>query len=205
MRTMADSEDGRASLNHEACCVLLQVAGSQELQTAATSLVLQAAVLTWGALEVLCRDVFKAYLNANPAAYASLAADSDVKKRFELGKVPLQRVADLGFDLSAKLGELLAEQNDLADLSTIKVTLLAMFPTNERLRLAFGQRDLWNLFCRRNLFVHQRGIIDRRYREATGDAREVGSRLVILPRELMSHITTVTEAASALLAAVEAG
>lgn len=205
MRAMTDSENGRASLNHEACCVLLQVAGSHELQAAATTLVLQAAVLTWSALEVLCRDVFKAHLNANPAAYTNLAADSEVKKRFELARVPLQRVADLGFDLSAKLGELLAEQNDLADLSTIRVTLLAMFPSDERLRLAFGQRDLWSLFHRRNLIVHQRGIIDPRYREATGDAGEIGSKLVIAPRELMNHVTTVSESASALLAAVSAG
>ncbi len=202
---LSDSEEGRAALNHETCCFLLDVSKSEELREAAEQLVRQASVLTWGAFEVLSRDVFKEYLNRTPGAYARLVADVDVRRRFELGKVSLERVADFGFDLSAKLGELLADQNDLSDCGTIKASLLALFPTNSRLRTALGQRDLWKLFQQRNLIVHRRGIVDCRYLEATGDERENGTSLVLKPRELTGHIEIVVEAASALLSAADAG
>lgn len=201
MRDVSASEDGRAALNHEACCLLLDVSKVAELHEAAGQLVLQAAVLTWGAFEVLSRDIFKEHLNRTPSAYAQLVADTDVRKRFELGKIPIERVADFGFDLSAKLGEFLADQNDLTDLGTIKATMLALFPANERLRTALAQRDLWTLFQRRHLIVHRRGIVDRRYLEATGDPLEIRARLAINPQELTRYLGVVVEAAGALVSA----
>src|SRR2546426_7806906 len=120
MRELSGSSEGRASLNHDACTVLVRSGQSEDIRHAALQLVLQASVLTWGALEVLARDVFREYLNATPEACARLISDAEVKKRFELTKISMERVADFGFDLSSRLGELLVEQNDLADLATIK-------------------------------------------------------------------------------------
>ena len=202
---LSESKTGRASLNHEACSVLLTVAGSENVREAASQLVLQATTLTWGAFEVAVRDAVRAYLNLRPDAYGRLVSDVEVKKRFDLTKIPMQRVADLGFDLSSKLGELLAEQNDLADLGTIKVTLLALFPGGARLRAALDNRALWLLFQQRHLIVHRRGVVDRRYREATGDSRSIGTSLVLTPVDLTRHIEVVVEAASSLLKTAAAG
>ena len=63
-------------------------------------------------------------LSLAKAADLALVSDVEVKKRFELAKISMHRVADVGFDLSSKLGELLVEQNDLADLGTIKTAVL---------------------------------------------------------------------------------
>ena len=79
--------------------------------------------------------------------------------------------------------------------------MLALFPANVRLRTALTQRDLWTLFQRRHLIVHRRGIVDRRYLEATGEGREMGARLAITPQELTKHLGVVVEAAGALVAA----
>lgn len=202
LKALSDTTTGRASLNHEACLVLLHLADSDNVREAASQLVLQAATLTWGALEVAARDVVRAYLNLRPDAYTRLMSDPEVKKRFELTKISMQDVANFGFDLSSKLGELLAEQNDLTDLGTIKVTLSALFPNDARLRTTLNERSLWLLFQQRHLIVHRRGVVDRRYLEATGDTRSVGTYLVLTPRELIRHVEVVVDAASSLLEAV---
>jgi hypothetical protein len=201
LSALSDTPTGRASLNQEACSVLLNVADSDNVREAASQLVLQAATLTWGAFEVAARDVVRAYLNLRPDAYTRLMSDPEVKKRFELTKISMQHVANLGFDLSSKLGELLAEQNDLTDLGTIKVTLSALFPHDARLRTALNERALWVLFQQRHLIVHRRGVVDRRYLEATGDTRSVGASVVLTPRELNRHVEVVVDAASSLLEA----
>lgn len=184
--------------------MLLHACNSEDVREAANQLVLQAVVLTWGAFEVIARDVFREYLNRRPDAYARLASDVEAKKRFELTKISMQRVAALGFDLSSRLGELIVEQNDLADLGTIKAAVFALFPTDTALRAALDPRDLWLLFHQRHLIVHRRGIVDRRYSEATGDPRTVGDQLVLTPRELIGHVAVVVGAASALLSAAGA-
>jgi hypothetical protein len=201
LKELGESRSGRDALNHEACQFLLEFAKTDELSEAAAQLVLQAAVLTWGAFEVLSRDIFRAYLNYTPKAYARLLADADVRKRFDLSRVSIERLADFGFDLSCNLGDLLVEQNDLADLGGIKTTFVALFSSDSFLREALGERDLWLLFQRRSLIVHRRGIIDQRYIELSGDQQPIGSRLIIRPRELKRYLELVTKAASALISA----
>jgi hypothetical protein len=201
IRELGESPQGRDSLNHEACSVLLHSCESSDVRDAAAQLLLQATVLTWGAFEVVARDVFKMYINLRPHAYERLASDAEAKKRFELSRITMQRLADFGFDISAKLGELLAEQNDLADLGTIKVAVSSLFPNNVHLRAALDRRELWTLFQQRHLIVHRCAIVDQRYIDATGDARPLGDALVIRPQDLDRYTTAVVDVAAALLSA----
>jgi hypothetical protein len=201
MKELQESPEGRDVLNHEVCRFLLDFTKHEQVGEAAAQLLLQAAVLTWGAFEVLSRDIFRAYLNSTPRAYANLLADADVRKRFDLSRVSIERVAEFDFDLSGKLGDLLIDQNDLADLGGIKATFVALFPSDSSLRVALSERDLWLLFQRRSLIVHRRGLVDQRYLDASGDKQSIGSLLTLRPRELKRYLEVVTNAAVALISA----
>ena len=106
---------------------------SQGLAGALDELLLQSLVLTWSAFEVLARDFFIGYVNNTPSAIEVLLGDSNCKKRFDAAKMPVEVLSEHGYDLSKKMGTVLASQNDLADLVTIKVVFLALFGANTEL------------------------------------------------------------------------
>jgi hypothetical protein len=199
IRELGESETGRKVFNHDACQLLLSLAKNADVADAATQLVLQATVLTWGAFEVLSREIFRSYLNLVPRASTKLLADSDVRKRFDLSRISIEKVAEFNFDLSSKLGDMLIEVNDLADFSGIKSAFFALFPMDSRLHSALNERALWLLFQRRNVIVHRRGIVDRQYVEASGNELPIGSRLMVRPVELERYLELVTIAAQALV------
>lgn len=199
IRELGQSEKGREELNYVTCRLLLDLGKTEEVADGAAQLTLQATVLTWGAFEVLSREVFRNYLNSVPRAHANLLADPDVRKRFDLSRISIERVADFDFNLSARLGDLLIEQNDLADLACIKATFFALLPEDSLLRKSLNERALWLLFQRRSLIVHRRGIIDRRYLEASGDRLQIGSLLTVQPSELEKYLEVAAQAARALI------
>jgi hypothetical protein len=174
----------------------------ESLAGAANELILQGLVLCWGAFEVLARDSFAAHLNVNPARTLALLDDPVAKRRFELSKVSLETLAAHNFDLSARMGTLLAEQQDLSDAYSVKAVFQALFPTNDELRDALNDPDLRLLSLRRNLIVHRRGIIDEKYATSTNCAQQVGQRLKITPYELEDHLRTTIKVATSILNAI---
>jgi hypothetical protein len=169
---------------------------------AANELILQGLVLCWGAFEVLARDSFETHLNVNPGRTLALLNDRVAKRRFELSKVSLETLATHNFDLSARMGTLLAEQQDLSDVYSIKSVFQALFPSNDGLRDALSDLDLRLLSLRRNLIVHRRGIIDDKYAASTDCSPQVGQRLKITPDELEAHLRATIRAATSVLNAV---
>ena len=198
MRALVGSPEGRAVLNHETCELLLDLGRNEQIADAAAQLLLQTTVLAWGAFEVLSREVFRIYLNCVPTACANLLADPDVRKRFDLSRISIEKIADFNFNLSGRLGDLLVEQNDLSDLPGIKAALFAVFPADSRLREVLNERILWILFQRRNLIVHRRGIVDTRYVAASGEDLPLGCPLSVRPDEIKSYLGLVVKAAYAL-------
>jgi hypothetical protein len=81
---------------------------------AANELILQGVVLCWGAFEVFARDCFIAHLNAKPDRTLVLLADSVAKRRFELSKVSVEILATQSFNLSQRMGTLLANSKTSA-------------------------------------------------------------------------------------------
>jgi hypothetical protein len=198
MQELVGSSEGRAVLNHDACGLLIDLGRTSQIADAAAQLLLQTTVLTWGAFEVLSREIFRIYLNCMPTACGKLLADPDIRKRFDLSRISVEKLADFDFNLSGKLGDLLVEQNDLSDLPGVKAALFALFPEDSRLRHVLSERILWILFQRRNLIVHRRGIIDARYVGASGEELPLGSQLRVRPADIKSYLGLVAKAAYAL-------
>jgi hypothetical protein len=204
MQEFVDSEFGKAALIEDTLEYLDTLRSDESLSVAAREIILQGAVLCWGAFEVLARDCFTAYINSNPDRSLILLADPVAKRRFESPKISLETLAANKFDLSGRMGTLLARQQDLSDVYSVKAIYQALFSENDKLGAALDDPDLRLLSLRRNLIVHQRGVIDEIYATAANSPQHVGERLKVTPTELLSHLNTTLNVSVGLLSAVSA-
>jgi hypothetical protein len=200
MREFVTSRDGRDKIAADACGFLLEALNSSNLSAAAAELLLQGTVLTWSALEILCRDLFEAILNADPKRALTVMQEPTAKQRLQ-SKFTLEELAASGFDLSSSLGSLLSAQQDFSDIRTIKAVMLPAIKSDSAVEAVLGEKNLWVLCQQRHLIVHRRGVVDARYLEATGEARQIGERLAVTPSELESQIEGVVNAGHVLLIA----
>ena len=200
MLEFAGSSDGRDTMAADACRFLLEALKSSNLGDAADELLRQGIVLTWSALEILCRDLFEAILNANPKRALAVIQEPAAKQRLQ-SKFTLEELATAGFDLSSSLGSLLTSQQDFSDIRTIKAVMLPALNAEPDVEAALGDKALWVLCQQRHLIVHRRGAVDARYLEVTGENRQIGERLVIKPNDLESQLEKVVNAGRALLVA----
>jgi len=202
MEDFSNSEEGRQALI-EGTCRFLLTSLDAGMKTVAEELLQQGLVLLWSALEVLFRDTFEALLNADATKVRILLSHPKTKKRLEVEKLPLEILAQHGFDVSKHLGTVVVSQQDFSDLPTIKAIYGVLFSANTKLSTALASSDLWRLFQQRHLVVHRRGIIDKTYCEVTGTSvSSIGSRLVVQPSEFESALTTVITAGAALAEAL---
>ena len=201
MDQFVHSAEGQDFITRDTLHFLATLSSDASMATAAEELTLQGLVLCRGALEVLCRDCFIAHLNLNPDRVLALVDDPVSKRRFELSKISLETLSAHDFDLSGSMGTILAAQQDLSDVYSIKVVFQALFPSNDALRDALNDTDLRILSLRRNLIVHRRGIIDPAYATATKCPRLIGQRIKLEPNDLKVHLTTAMRTATVILEA----
>jgi hypothetical protein len=205
MKEFVQTSNGMDVIVSNICGFLLAATEDEQLALAAADLLLQGTSLTWGAFEILARDVFVAYLNTTPDAVKKLVKNPSVRNKFELPKISVEDLADHGFDLSSSMGTLLSRQQDLSDLPTIKTVYSALLPPPNPFAENLNEDDLWVLSQQRHLIVHQRGIIDEQYKRNTKSKDAVGTRLVIRPSELEKHLKLVRETGTALLEVIHSG
>lgn len=202
MHEFASSPDGRDTMAADACRFLLEALRSSNLGDAADELLRQGIVLTWSALEILCRDLFEVILNANPKRALAVIQEPAAKQRLQ-SKFTLEELATAGFDLSSSLGSLLTSQQDFSDIRTIKAVMLPALNAEPDVEAALANKVLWVLCQQRHLIVHRRGVVDARYLDVTGEKRKIGERLVIKPDDLEVQLKKVVNAGHVLLAAAD--
>jgi hypothetical protein len=151
----------------------------------------QFIVLIWSAFEILCRDMLETKINENPNLVDAIMADPHASKRFNVNRVSMDLLREHNFDLSQKMGTILVNQQDFSDLKTIKSCIVAISQNQKGIRDSLDNDVLWKLFQRRNLFVHRRGIVDKKYVLNTGENVEIGKRLSQNPKELDSMLECV--------------
>lgn len=182
------------------CEYLLEVYEQESFAVGAQELLRQAAVLAWGAFEVLSRDLLRAYFNLQPGAALALSNDLDASKHFHIKNISIEVIADLGFDVSERMGDLVTSANDLSKIEAVRAVYKAAAGDSQKLVAALTDRRLWNLCKTRHLIVHKRGIADEKFRRDTGSLTALGSPIEIAPGELESYVAAVVDAASLMLA-----
>ena len=204
MDSFVCSSEGNEALIRDTLVFLESLRTDGAVIAAANDLILQGVVLCWGAFEVFARDCFIAHLNARPSRSLALLGDPVAKRRFELSKVSLETLATHNFNLSERMGTLLAQQQDLSDVYSVKSVYQALFPDERRLSDTLTDSDLRLLSLRRNLIVHQCGVIDETYAAAANCCQQVGDRLKLSPDNLEVHLDTTVKVATSILDAVSA-
>lgn len=195
------SDEGQARLMKDSLMFLGRLLATDSFVEAARELILQGVVLCWGAFEVLARDCFVAFLNAIPERSLAILGDPTAKKRFDFSRMPIELLAANKFDLSCRMGTILAEQQDLSDLYSIKAIYTSLFPNSARLLNSLNESNLRFLALRRNLTVHRRAVIDDLYRNQTKCHQSVGEKLRLAPWDLRDHMDATVAAGVAILEA----
>jgi len=171
----------------------------RELALAMNEILRQGVVLVWGALEVLAQDLFVLLLNVNPKLVSDLIADDNTRRLSQLKAIPLETVAMYDYELSHKMGDILARSYKVDDGASMRTVFGVLFKGDERLQVALGERGLWMLNQLRHIIVHRRGIVDAEYIAKTGDGVELGTEIQIKPDDLERYFEFVTDAGIGML------
>jgi len=158
----------------------------------------QCTVLCWGALEVLVSDLFVAAVNSNPALAGLVLQDARTKRYYQprdFGAV----LEEHNYDLSSCMGDILISQHRVDDVESIRSVFGVLFSSNEAIRLILCDEKLWRLSQDRNLIVHRRAVVDRKYISNTGSPHALGTRLRISPDLFESYLVYVREAGTIIL------
>ena len=128
--------------------------------------------------------------------------DAAAKRRFGPTRLDIDTLAAYQFNVSTRLGTILIDQDDLADLPGIKTVFSALFGERASLIAALDDQRLWVLTQQRHLIVHRRAIVDQRYREQTGSDVPIGEVLPLKPADLYGYIDACSHAVYEIVAAV---
>jgi hypothetical protein len=99
------------------------------------------------------------------------------------------------------MGTLLAQQQDLSDIVSIKAIFPALFPDDKSVATTLGSQELRLSSPKRNLIVHKCAVVDQSYKSASNSKQQVGEKL-LRPDDLAQHIDAAVAAFSAILLAV---
>jgi hypothetical protein len=193
------TDDGRRAIGGKMLVVLSEALQMKGVGPAAEELLRQGVVLLWGSFEVLARDLLVTFLNIRPSEVLRLAEAPATRKHFNLRALDLAILAEHGFDVSNKIGTILAASHDLGSLGILKAVFGTLFDSGSRACEALSAKHLWILQQRRHLIVHQRGVVDADYIEATGEPHAPGDQLRVLPGDVLTYLTASRDSAMTLL------
>lgn len=180
----------------------LQALNEPDVGYAVRELANQCLILTWAALEVLSRDTFITLLNYKPHLTTKIyAPDSPTKRIFGDLRIDLEILSGADFDLSTRMGDVVATGRTFDRLETFKAVFRVLFPDAVDLRESLDDHSLWLLYQTRHLLVHRRGIIDSQFNERTGQNLPVGLRVGAEREHLLSALSITSRAGVALLRA----
>jgi hypothetical protein len=181
---------------------LLSILKDRQFEIAAGELILQGVVLTWGAFEVLSRDIFITYLNRNPDKAKGLMTDENTKRLFVRKSIDIELLHNYSYDISNSMGEVLCEMHEISSITTIRNVYKSLFPASKDLIQKLMDSNLWLLSQQRHLIVHQRGVVDKIFIDNTNLDLPIGSTIRVTPDELETFLSIVRDTGCEIIKAV---
>lgn len=175
---------------------------SPEFQTSAEELLRQVLVLCWNSLEILVSDVLQSVLNTKPSLVLRLTSSRDVKDFFTPQSLT-DALEENGFDLSGCVGDVFVDRVRFDNLPRIKGVLCALL-ADEDVNASLKASSVFQLFQQRNLIVHKRGMVDRKYASKVSDQPTVGSLFTPEAPYIKECIGLVSSVGSGILLAANA-
>ena len=177
----------------------------QQFKSAAAEILRQTLVMIWGAFEVFVTDTIIQVFNDEPKLAALLLKHDITKRHFPHRGIPIESLADYGFDVGRSMGSLLFGERQLDSLPLIRDILSVLAPKHAELQKLLGSTELWILWQRRHLIVHHRGIVDKAYLAKTPDKIAVGTQLELTSDYVESSLVLIRDVSVALIAAYRGG
>jgi len=191
--TVSPVETGR--MIHDLLCLPL---AHEHLVKAMEESLRQSSLQVWECFEMFLREFYVALLNHQPLLSTRLLkTGGDLFDR----QIDMDDLSKFGFNLSDHLGDLFTRHHDHHAVPFIKRMAKALFPNNSMLHAALANPLLLLLHQRRNLIVHQRGIVNERYLDRTDEHLTPGEEIVITPAELEEYLLITMKAVTEFLVA----
>lgn len=189
MSDYASSTLGSDSLRNATIGEMFQHVQSEEVKSAAREQLVQTLISTWTVFESFSRSFVIHWINEDPSRANPVVSSPDLREFFGKQTVDFQTIGEHGFNLSQSMGFVLFQGKRLDNLKAIKGVMKALFSDENIQRNLSG--DLWLLNQRRNLFVHNRGVIDEQYLAQTGEDLSLGDRLTLTSEDVEKHLRSV--------------
>jgi len=196
--------DFRTKVADQVFLELVRGLDNEALSAACAELLRQGVELAWGALEVFARDFFVAIVNVRTELARRLVESDQTGHAFQLQSVPFALLAEYGFNLRSRLGQLLAARYDIGSIPAMRAVFGVLFPDNGPLAAALDDRMLWLLAERRQLIVRRRSLVDANYVKAAAEPLPLGSELIVTPDDLERYMRSGCDVVRQLLLAARA-
>ncbi len=172
--------------------------------------------LMWCSIEVFMRELWETSLNIGGKTiignvlkelgnFRREQNDNDIQGKL----ISIEYLSKYDFNLSKVLGTVLLHKFDFSSLSGIKEAFLYAFPRSDAIKKAVESEILSELSAKRNVIVHNGGIIDAEYcSRVSMDRKNIGEKLAIdnnnicrLGKGVMDIAITMMDAVSSIVLA----
>jgi hypothetical protein len=195
-------EEGKNEFTLITLNFLNDLSDDTSFKSASRNLINQCTLSVWTVFGVFCRDCFILLLNKKSELVEKLSEVPELKQKFNLKTLPVQKLVEFNYDLSNHMGNVLIDNFEFSNIETIRSVYKCIF-TSENLRAKLEINDLWLLFKRRNLLVHKSGVVDKQYLESTSDNLPLHSKLVIKPEEFLKYLELIVDVAKNIKKEIE--
>lgn len=157
--------------------------------------------MAWTAFECLAKDMWTDVLNARPQGPGQRALFG-TQQRDETGRkgVPLEVLAQHGFDMRGALGSYLRSSFDFSRINGIKQAYTLAFGKHQAIKNTLDAAVLKELHASRNLLVHRAGVMDEEYIKAVdGELSMIGAPLPLTAAKTHTLINAAINAGRGLL------
>lgn len=191
------TEEGAKKYRNITYEFLFSLYEKKEVSLAISELLNQSCVLLWSVFEILARDFFIVYLNKNNNKVELL--NGYMKSKKIINNISLEILSSHSFNLSNDMGTMLESNIEFSRVENIREVYKLLFPYNSELVTLLSDKMLWKINQQRNLLVHKKGIVDKRYFESTDDDTPIGKVIIITPHLIKQYIEFIKNIGLCLL------
>lgn len=191
------SPEGKSSSSAQLVEELVHAVGFPEYRDSAHELLRQLVVMIWNSFEILVSDVIRETLNYQPNRAKLLIADKNFKSYLS-GSALMEALIGSEFDLSSGFGDFIVSAINFDSLSRMKCAASYICDVKE-LNALLKSKDLNRISAQRHLFVHRRGVVDRKYLESCESSDRIGEKLTPSADEVIKDIKIIVDIGEAVL------
>ncbi len=156
----------------------------------------------WTAFESVATDVWILAVNRRADLFAVRVLDGfkeNLPANMSGKAIPLGVLAKHRFDVKEHIGDIVSAHINFSSLKELQKAYKVAFDLDAPKMAPLESETLKRLSLLRNLIAHRNGIVDAKFKNATGCSAEIGEEVVISDSEADKYYETAKEAGVYLL------